>query len=1112
MRKFLLTLHALAFVLFAYAQERTVSGRITSKEDGSPLPGVNVILKSSTSGTVSDADGRYSLTVPNGGGTLVFSFIGLQSQEIEIGERTSIDVPMALDVKQLSEVVVTGAGVATEKRKLGIAVESITAADLPAAPTASIDQALIGKIAGAQISSTSGNPGDPVNIVLRGINTVQGGTKPLIMMDGIQMGATDLGSIDLSNVERVEVVQGAAASALYGAQGANGVIQIFSKKGKKGPVSINFSTSYAQNEYINSGNVNKADKHSWLTDANNNIVDINGNIIQINALGSLPTATGTGIAYQNPWVSSTGTVLAARDTRWAVLSPLNVSNKAYDRNLQFYDHIEQMFKKGYTVNNSLSISGANDKSDYSIALSNTNTLTSIMKNGHYERSNMSVNVGTELFKNFKIRSTTQLVFTRNDIDRGLGGGGGSFWGLGDRPGNTGLVWDFLNTSQFFDLTWTNEGGLPAASQNAGIVSVNAGNPYYDAYYHSSLDKKIDVIQNFNANYKINKFLTLDATYGLNYRTQNVRWTWLNQSQHPQGTYSGFYATNNRGEIVDWQYSNTFQNFIANAFINTDFKEDFGWNVPITTSTQLSYDYRKRYYTQYATYGLGLPLLPPINVTSTTSQAVASDYTQEFVTFGYLLNQKFNFGEFGGVTAGFRSDYSSAFGGGSKPFTFPHYDGYIAPSSFNFWDGIKAFVPYFKLRAAYGEAGIQPGAFDRYEVLSQGNLGTGLYYANPATRNDPNLRVEVSKELEVGTDFTVSLNNNGNWLRELNVAFTYWDRSSEDVIYSVSQPPSIGYPSLLTNAIDMSSNGIQFSLSIPVLESPNLKWDFTTNFGKQTSKIDAIAGGADIILTSSAGNSALTLSPGVKIGQIYGYKALTSLDQLRPDGTPYFVEESKGNYKIVDGRVVNINTKAIQWEEIATPLGDPNPKFNMSFINNLNYKNFLTLGFQFDWVYKSHIYNQVREWMYRDAIHKDFATPITIGEETGAFTAYYMSAYAGANGGTVPDGPDPDDLPDDVNSLNGGGNATKDYYYEDATFLRLRNVSIGFDITKLTNVKYFKKLELVLTGRNVLTVTKYKGFDPEISSATTANSAFDRGVDNGTMPNIKSYQVGLNVSF
>ncbi len=1090
MRKILLLFFMVSLGYYAWAQDRTVSGKVSSSEDGSTLPGVNVVLKGTTTGTVTDSNGNYELIIPASGGSLVFSFIGLLTQEVAIGEKSVIDIALSFDVRQLTEVVVTGAGVATEKRKLGIAVESITSANLPAAPTASIDQALIGKIPGAQISSTSGNPGDPVNIVLRGVNTVQGGTKPLIMMDGIQMGATDLGSLDLSNVERVEVTQGAAASALYGAQGANGVIQIFTNRGKEGPVSINYSVSYAQNEFINSGNVNKANKHSWLTDADNNIVDVNGNILTYNSQGSL-----RGIAYENPWLSSTGTVLAAQNSRWAVLSPDNVSDKPYNANLKFYDHFKQMFKKGSTWNHSLNISGASGKMDYSLALSHNNTLTPILKNGNYERTNLSANLGTEVFKNFKIRSTTQLVYTYNDIDKGFGGGGGYKYGLGDRSGDVGSVWSFLNTSQFFDLDYKFADGTPPAYQNAEIVSVNAWNPNYDAYYNTSADKKVDLIQNFNATYMVNKYLTLDATYGLNYRNQNVRWTYLNQSEHINGTWTGVYASDNTGEIVNWQYNNTFQNFIGNAFIYTDFREDFGWNIPLETSTQLSFDYRKKFYKEYDSYGVGLPLVPPINMSSTGDQAVLYDYEETFITYGYLLNQKINFGEFGGVTAGFRSDYSSAFGEGSKPFTFPHYDGFIALSSFSFWDGVKSVAPYFKLRAAYGKAGIQPGVFDRYVVLDQGNLGDDLYYSNPTTPNNPNLQVEVSTELEVGTDFTVSLNSTGSWLSELNFAFTYWDRSSENVIYSVSNAPSVGYPSNKTNAIDMSSNGIQFSLNIPVIESPELKWDFTANFGKQTSKIDAIAGGADIILTSSAGSSAMTLSAGQKIGQIYGYKALTSFDQLKSDGTRYIPEGSEGEYDIVDGRVVNIATKAIQWTENATSLGDPNPKFNASFINNLKYKNFLTFGFQFDWVYKSHIYNQVREWMYRDAIHKDFATPVTIGGETGAYTAYYMSAYAGSSA-----------------SLNGGGNATKDYYYEDATFLRLRNVSVGFDIAKVAKLKYFRKLELVLTGRNILTITKYRGFDPEISSATTANSAFDRGVDNGTMPNTKSYQVGLNVSF
>src|SRR5579872_6027233 len=249
------------------AQDRTVTGKVTSIDDGSPLPGVNVILKGTTSGTVTDSDGTFKIAVPAEGGSLVFSFIGLQTQEITIGERAIVDVQLGLDVKQLSEIVVTGAGVATSKTKLGIAVESISSAQLPAAPTASIDQALVGKIAGAQISSISGNPGDPVQILLRGINTVQGGTKPMILVDGAQVAATDINSLDLTNIDRVEVVQGAASASIYGAQGANGVIQLFTKKGKKGGVVVNYSTSFAVNQYINvNNNLGKANLHPYLTD------------------------------------------------------------------------------------------------------------------------------------------------------------------------------------------------------------------------------------------------------------------------------------------------------------------------------------------------------------------------------------------------------------------------------------------------------------------------------------------------------------------------------------------------------------------------------------------------------------------------------------------------------------------------------------------------------------------------------------------------------------------------------------------------------------------------------------------------------------------------------
>ena len=250
MKKFLLTCFALVFAFGLWAQERTITGKVTAVEDGSALPGVNVVIKGTTNGTVTDSDGNFKLSISGPASNLIFSFIGLSTTEVPIGERTVVDVQLGLDVTQLSEVVVTGTGVATEKRKLAIAVETISSDKLPAAPTASIDQALVGKIAGAQISSVSGTPGAQVQILLRGINTLQRGTTPMILVDGVQMYNASLSTLDLSSVERVEVVQGAAAATVYGAQGANGVIQIFTKKGKAGQMSINLSTSISQNEVM----------------------------------------------------------------------------------------------------------------------------------------------------------------------------------------------------------------------------------------------------------------------------------------------------------------------------------------------------------------------------------------------------------------------------------------------------------------------------------------------------------------------------------------------------------------------------------------------------------------------------------------------------------------------------------------------------------------------------------------------------------------------------------------------------------------------------------------------------------------------------------------------
>jgi TonB-linked SusC/RagA family outer membrane protein len=1064
----------------AFAQTKQITGKVVDAT-GAPIPGATIRVQGAKGGTSAGADGTFKLTVPEKA-TIIITGIGYESKEIKASGGIYFTVQLNLDAKALSEVVVTGVGVATSKKKIGISVESVSASQLPAAPSASIDQALIGKIPGAQISSISGNPGDPVNILLRGINTIQGGTQPLIMLDGVQVRTTDINSLDLSNIDRVEVVQGAASAALYGAQGANGVIQLFSKKGKRGAPLITYSTSYASNSYINSGHVNKASLHPYLTDASNNIIDGSGNPDTLDAIGNYDY-----VAYTYGGAARAG-----------IENPLNINNKPYNANLKFYDQFKQVFQTGNSLNNSINVSGASDKADYSFGISNNHTLSPVLQNGYVDRTNVNANVGVELFKGFRVRSITQLIYTKNDMVPGLGGPQYTGYGYGNAGGSVGNIFSFLNTPAFYDLTWKQaDGTSPAKQETSSYLGANAFNPFYVKEYTHGLDNRIDILQNFDADYKINKFVELDAKYGINYRSEGDQVTYYNQSQNANSNYYptwvGWYAPDNTGEIDKFQYNNTFQNFLANAYLRTDFEKDFHSKLPITTSTQIGFDYRKTKYTEYDTYGLSLPLAPPINVQSTSSQGVIEDYVEPFITYGYLVNQVIDYGDFGGISGGFRSDFSSAFGEGSKAFTFPHGNAYFVPSSFRFWeDGIGNTISFLKVRAAYGQAGIQPGAFQRYPVINQGDLGTNLVYSLPGTSNNPNLGVEVSTEKEIGLDLALDVNKRGSWFSQINLSGTYWKRVSDHVIWTVNSAPSLGVTGELTNAITLHSNGVQVSLNIPVFKSANFTWDFTTNFGHQISVLDKIQGENEILLTS-AGGTAQALTPGTKIGQISGYKALTSVTQNDQEGQPIIPKSDYGNYVIVNGRVVDTAGKNIVFTPETYPIGDGNPKFNASFINGFSYKGFITFSFQFDWIYGSHLYNQTKEWMYRDGIHKDFTKSVNIpGYGSAAWTAYWASAY--------------------YNDGSGNGNdAARDYFYEPASFLRLRNVALGIDLAKITRIPGVKKCQLVFTGRNLFTKTKYTGMDPEISSGSP-NSAWDRTVDQSTIPNIKSYQVGLNLGF
>ncbi|MFT4023194.1 MAG: SusC/RagA family TonB-linked outer membrane protein [Flavihumibacter sp.] len=1063
MRKIFSCMALLCTYLFADAQERDISGKVTSSADGTPLQSVSVSVKGTSVSTMTNAEGAYSISVPADKKTLVFSFTGMLTKEMTIGNSSEINVEMVTDNKLLSEVVVTGVGVATDKKKLAISVESVSGANLPRTSSASVDQALIGKIPGAQITSKSGTPGAEVNILLRGINTLNRGTSPMILLDGIQVGSTGLQQLDLNAIERVEVVQGAAAATMYGAQGANGVIQLFTKKGKKGKISIEASSSIANNRYLNVGGLSKAKYHAFVTDADNNVIGSSGNPLVFNQ--------DYGVYLENVQYNS--------------IDPTATNSKAYDANLTYRDHFDFFFRPANTFNNSISIAGGGDKSDFAISASNSHQESNIVNNGYWDRTNLSANIGANIAKGLTFRSITQLVYTKSTLK------------TSDRT----IVYALLNAYPFADFSQTTTDGSIPLNLNQ-TIGINASNPLPCQHYTHNNDNKVDVVQNFNLNWKVNKFLTLDSKYGLNYQVNDRDLEFSNQTQNAnikywlsQNTtrYISNYASDANGDLTQYINSKMFQNSLTTATLRFDLEDLLGIKVPLVSTTQALFDWRKQVIKEYTSAAMGLPAAyEPYNAANTTSWRVYRDYEEPFVTYGYMINQRFEYDDFAGISAGFRSDYSSAFGRGSKPFTFPRGDAFLRISSMPFFknSALANSIAELKIRAAYGQAGIQPKPFDRYVTISPTTLGSGTAFYYNYGQSNPDLGVEVSEETEVGADLLFTPGkSNSPWLNTIGLSATYWNRKTKDAIYPVDVAPTIGLGTLIDNAFTLGSHGIQLSLNASVYSAPKFTWNATVNFGKQTSEILSIKGNQEVIILSSAGSTNYVLKAGDKVGQLYGFRMVHSLDDVDESGARYLPESVKSDYTVAsNGYVVNKTTKQPYLSVNKYSFGDPNPKFNMSFINDFTFKDYLMFGFQFDWVYGSHLYNQTKEWMYRDGIHADYTKPFSIDGETGAWTAFYRGVYAQRT-----------------------ANGTKDYFYENASFLRLRNVSVGFDFAKAFRIPFTNKLQIVLSGRNLWTVTKYTGFDPEISSGTT-NSAWDRGTDHSTMPNFKTYQAALNIGF
>ncbi len=1025
----------------ALAQGTTLSGTVID-DDGQPLPGVTVRVISLQRGAVTNIAGEYRFEVPanNRAVTLTAQFLGFRTVERSVtlsGGTVTQDFTLSADLLNIDEVIVSGVGVGTSRERLSVDIESVDAADLQDAPAPDLGSSLAGKVAGANITSLSGQPGVAPFIQLRGISTI-GSTTPMVLIDGVEVSTDNnfggtgqnpnsrLADIDFSDVERVEIVKGAAGGTIYGAQGANGVIQIFTRTGQSGAPRLTLTSSVGAVEPL--GSVDKAEFHYFPTRADGTIEGATFNA----ATGqwTLPSASiGPDTVNDNPFVEQT------------------------------FDQLDSVLRTAVEQRYGASLSGGSDDVTYLVS-ANFYDQEGVQQNTFQTRGSYRANVGIRVLPNLNLAVRTNFIDISN---------------RGTENGNnvTAPLSSALFAQQYINLDQRDADGNVVATP---IEGDNGTNPVFE---YTARDKSINnvrFIAGVNADYQPLPWLDIRYTLGVDRYDYEYDEVQFNNENYP-GTVvlaplEGFVQ-----RVADQNVNITST---ANAFIRYTTPDE-----NIASTTQLGFDLRDEEFEQTESYGQGLPPFRQLTNLASTGEATVNQFFQTFRTYGALINQTLEYKGMVGVSGGGRVDYSSAFGEGQDPRFFPRASAFARLPQLGL-DLLPNLVPEFKVRAAYGEAGIQPGAFDRIPTLAQTNIGGQATLIAPQTLQNALLIVENSQEFEVGFDSQVQLGRRA--FAPLSTSFTYWSRSSDNVIQGVDLPPSSGSTGIVDNSIRIDSQGFDIALDAVALSMPTVNWLTSLNFGRFNSTVGEISTGEDIIVDSS-----YLLREGTEVGSHFGFRAIRDINETDPDSGDLLLDRNgdgavnaaDGNFEILDGYVVDADQRTVQFRPFQEFLGDPSPDFVLGFRNDFRFgrSNNVRAGFQLDWVQGPEIYNRTRQWLYRDQISADFDEAVTIGGETAPFVRYYQSIYK-------------------TNDKN-------EFFLEDGSFVRLREAYLAYDFADLLGGT-FNSFVVRVSGRNLLTFTDYTGFDPEVS-ANGGNSVV-RGLDEFTYPNFRTFNVSTQIRF
>lgn len=1075
----------------ASQESGTVTGVVTDEATGQLLEGTRVTYEGGTKRALASQTGRYVLAnIPEGTQTLTFELIGYESVTVEVdvvgGATTARDITMVAGAIRMQDLIVSGVARATPQSKLPIVVEKLDAEDLPV-PALSTESLLAAKLPGVKVVRGSGQPGASGDILLRGATSISGSQSALFVVDGVISGTSldDLSSLD---IESVELVKGAAGASLYGSRAANGVIVIRTKRGG-GFAGQDYSRIVVRNEVGGDqlpGSIQLSNYHPWCVVETGKyagyLCDSNGDEIEdfLDSVAPNPALDGPSVAE------------AFQDNEWPA-------------HMERYDHVDRIYTTGISVSTYAATEGRDGNTSYRASVER-NDQQGVLSNWNdgFQRRGFRLNLDHEIRDYLSVSvSTAYNHLDQDDIS------GDPF----RRLTFMGPYVDLLaRDSATLNESYCPDGGC--LHYNPDKLS-NEAHPLYNLELHDYRDKQENQRASANIVWSPYSWMDLEGTFGI-----DKNWTRQNNVR-PKGLLSRD-GTPSLGGLFKDQLIATR----VNSDVTLSMSRAFG---DIATRTRLRYLQEIEDAEDVEVQGSNfiaenLHTIGNLDASSISGDSWSATVRAEgvFLISGLDYQGKYIFD---GVV---RWDRSSLFGPEERDQVYWRAAGAWRLDEEPWWP--LASVNQMKLRAAVGTAGRRPLFWHQYESY---DVSGGII--SPRTLGNAGLRPQRSTELEAGVDLFIS--------DRVAAEITYAATTSEDQILEVPLPGPLGFDRQIQNAGTMSNNTWELSVSAPIISTRDVGWDFRVNFDRTRQQIDSLG-------PPPFRSGFFYYRDDEKFGAFYGQVWASSCEDLprfSDDATTqnsicesYFAVNDDGLLVYTGGYSVTDGISGLLWgtdttftveyvtkqDEIATAsvvyewgmpipvygqdpadirntcdyrvggeagcgnsqyMGNTTPDFNVSLMNTFRWSGW-QLYVLLDGEFGAQIYNQTRQWAYRekrsgdqDQAGKDdqFKKPV----------AYYEDLY--------------------------NANAMSSWFVEAGDFVKIREVSLTHSVSPTLLDSYFggrvSELEIMLIGRNLLTLTNYAGYDPEVGLDNGGSQAVGR-IDNYQYPNYRSLSASVRLVF